>query len=997
MTPSGNASDYVYTWRNVTDDTPLGSTPPVNNGPGVALVSQFGGLDGDKDYSVIAENTVLGCTSGAAQVFVPNAISLPSIKTDSIPSTNCVAIFNGSAVSNGAVSVASVDGGTTFADYNFQWSDDGLTPTPVNGTNTSVTGLEGGFLYSIHVTSKLTGCSNTHTINLPDNQIKPVIDVTKITDNVNCDEVAFGSTGQLHAVVSYNGVQLNTPGAIPLPGEYTITWSTSDNGDILAGQASGTYSAVAVNATLGCTSDPDADVVLDAFVYPTITIPAPIDQTSCDPDAPNGAIQATVTDGSGSNFLHRWYLGIGTGGTELTALPGQADGTTTSLTNKASDDYTIFTRNESTGCEAISSAFIPNNITYPTFAFTSTDPVTTCGPSPNGAATPSLSGLSNLPDFNYTVFYVATFEDGSYPTDPAAIKSGVPYNYANPVFAQPPIYGNLAPGYLSALVVDNNTKCESNPVTAPIINATEDYNIIIDGSSKAGFCGGDGGGIEVTIERTDNPGAPCATCTYEWYNATPVNTTPINFFNNPPDMGGAALETLVVNEDLGSPAAPPGVGAGTYTLIVVDTDPAHLGCGNYFIETVEFTAAPVITVVETDVSKCIAPFDGQISVNVTGPSAVGYSVEIFQGNGPNGMLLTSLGIPAPQTSPLDLSASSLADGSYYVQVLDYEGDNEDCPLGSVHELKPLAFDPLINLNQIVQNTSCDPATSADGKVELTAIADPRQVAMTDFSLTAAAPLPLGLVLVRDLPDDGTSSGLISGFAPETYTLTVTDNNSGCFANAVVNIPDQPVMPTIFEAQAYDDSYCAPLSNGRIAVEQIGINTMALEPVDNYQFEWYSAPSVDPSNLLYSAVGGGATTGDIFDGTKPGWSFGPDPGAGNGNRQYYVRGRRITGDGTGCFTPLLQKDVIDVHQTPALTLTTFDNTSCLPTEGEGVIRASTDIATDPLDANVRNTGTYTYTWTPDPALGNVSGGGGLVNGAAIARTAMFDITSLTDNT
>ncbi|HEY9488794.1 MAG TPA: gliding motility-associated C-terminal domain-containing protein, partial [Chryseosolibacter sp.] len=57
---------------------------------------------------------------------------------------------------------------------------------------------------------------------------------------------------------------------------------------------------------------------------------------------------------------------------------------------------------------------------------------------------------------------------------------------------------------------------------------------------------------------------------------------------------------------------------------------------------------------------------------------------------------------------------------------------------------------------------------------------------------------------------------------------------------------------------------------------------------------------------------------------------------------------------------------------------------------------TDIADDPRDANVRNIGTYTYTWNPDPAGGNLSGGTGISNGDAIARSMAFDLMALTDN-
>ncbi|MEX2234168.1 MAG: hypothetical protein WD824_18535, partial [Cyclobacteriaceae bacterium] len=991
ITPSGLATDYKYTWRNVTDNLPLGDTPPLNGGPGVTLVNEFGGLNGNKDYSVIAENTVLGCTSGAAQVFLPNDFQLPVIETDSVPSTNCVVLYNGNPVSNGEVSVTAVDGAAPLTDYVFLWSDDGATPTPTNATATTVTNLEGGFLYSILVTSKLTGCANTHTINLPDNQIKPVVAVTKVSDNVTCDAVAFANTGELEAVVTYNGVPQNDPGVTPLPPGYVLTWSTTDNGDILSAQPAGTYSAVVVNETLGCTSDPDADVVLDVFEYPDITL-VPTDQTSCDAMNPNGALAATITTPSGT-LAYQWYEEIGIGGPTIGGLVGaQPTGTVTSITNRVSEDYTIFVRNEGTGCESIKSAFIPNNITYPTLAFTATTPVTVCGVNPNGDATTDVSGLSNLPNYNYTVYYVETFTGGTFPTDPAIIKAGSPYNYNNPAFAQPPVYGNLEPGYLSALVVDDNTKCESNPVTVSIVNATEDYKINIDGSSNAGFCGGVGGGIEVTIERSDIPGVACATCTYEWYKATPVNASPINFFNNPPDMGGAPLEILVFGDDLGMPFAPPGVGAGTYTLVVVDTDPLHLDCGNYFIETVDFAAAPIITVLETDVTKCAAPFDGEISVNVAGASLVGYSIEIFSGNGPSGGLLASVGIPIPNAAPLNVSASFLQNGQYYVQVVDYEGTNFDCPLGSVHVLDQKTFGPQIALNQILENTSCDPNTSADGKVELTATADPQHDIVanpTDFVISAIFPAPLGLVIPRDVPDDGTSSGLMNGFGPGPYTITVIDNNSGCSADAIANIPDQPVLPTIFTVDALDDSYCAPTTNGRIEVTSVGVGVP--EAPANYEFEWYTDIDVSvPANLIYSDIGGGATTGELFNGTKPGWSFGLTPGAGNGNRIYYVRGRRITGNGIGCFTQLEQKNVLVVHKTPNLTLTTFDNTSCIPGNGEGVVRAVTDIEVDPLDAGVQG-GTYTYAWNPDPAGGNAT------PAAGIARNVNFDITSLIDDT
>src|SRR5258706_15470474 len=167
----------------------------------------------------------------------------------------------------------------------------------------------------------------------------------------------------------------------------------------------------------------------------------------------------------------------------------------------------------------------------------------------------------------------------------------------------------MAPGYLTTFVVDKNTACHAVVNTVQIIDATQSYTFSINFKQNAGVCGGGGGGIDVTVERSDLPGANCATCTFTWYKAVPTNSN-INFFNNPPNMGAATplVSPLVTNEDLGfTPATPtaPGVGAGTYTLVVLDTDPTHKDCGNYKTDFVPSSTVPTIATVLTDVKDCI--------------------------------------------------------------------------------------------------------------------------------------------------------------------------------------------------------------------------------------------------------------------------------------------------------------------------------------------------------------------------------------------------------
>lgn len=996
-TNSGNIADYQYNWRNVTDNLSLGSTPPAQP---LLTNLEFGGLNGARTYAVEAENTTLGCISGEAQVFLPNALQLPVILTDSIPSTNCIP-----AKVNGQVSVSTIDGIAPSSTTNFdlRWSDDGLTPTSVAGSASDViAGLQGGFQYTIEVTNKTTGCSNTHTIPLPDDQLKPLISLTKVSDNINCDAGTFGSSGEIRATVTDNGAVQNAVLGT-LPPNYTITWSTSSIGESINSLAAGTYTATVEDTDLGCVSDPDSQVILNAFNYPAVSIPIPIDQTSCNTAAPNGSVEATFSGGPvGSTFTYNWHRGIGITGTQLSTASGQPTGTTTTLSNRDSDDYTIFVRNESTGCETIESAFVRDNITYPTISLANTQQVTTCRPVPDGAAQATIANLSALPGVSYDLYYVYTFQGGTAPSDPAVIKTSADVNnISNGSAMVPPLYNNMAPGYLSAVIVDRNTSCESNPATVQIIDATVANQISVLGTSSAAFCGGLNGGINVSVSGGVAPQ------TYEWYAGTPINNN-INFYNNLPDMStatavpGASGTVDGTAEDLGAPSLPAaGVGAGTYTLIVTDSK----GCGAYFIQNVPFVNPPDFDVLPTDITKCVAPFDGRIDVNITsGTSVSGYTIRIFSGNAPLGAPIATTG---PALSPLSHFAAALPKGQYYVEVTDVDPVNINCPLGQGVELKPVVFEPIVTTKNILPNTSCDPDNSGSGSVVLNVRADDNQdIVLTpvDFQIsgivsnTVGVPSPVGFTPNVDIPDNGTDSAPVPGFGNGPYTITVTDINSGCAADAVVNIPEQPVLPQIFTVTSLDDSYCAPISNGEVRVTAVGPGA-----IPDYRYEWYTSSDVaNPANLAYEDDGGGVTTGELFDGTKvpgwsagvpagKGWSFGATSGAGNGNRVYFVRAKRVTGTvGVGCYTQLEQKSVLDVHQTPDLSLTTFANTSCVTTAREGVIRAVTDIANDPRDPNVRNTGTYTYTWAPDPAGGNTS------PVAGIARAVSFDITELDEN-
>ena len=191
----------------------------------------------------------------------------------------------------------------------------------------------------------------------------------------------------------------------------------------------------------------------------------------------------------------------------------------------------------------------------------------------------------------------------------------------------PPAFTDLQPGFITGLVVDNNTKCESNVVSVAIPDGTAPPSITFVSNTPAGFCTtGTNGEIDVTVAGGTVP------YTFNWYKATPSNTN-INFFNNPPDMGVAApIVTTGPAEDLVAPGFVP---SDTYTLVVTD----NVGCGSYFIDNVPYVGSPaILATLVKDNEKCdtaLGPLgapvtpDGSIDVDVTGVSLSRYTVNVY--------------------------------------------------------------------------------------------------------------------------------------------------------------------------------------------------------------------------------------------------------------------------------------------------------------------------------------------------------------------------------
>jgi hypothetical protein len=906
------------------------------NGTGAILANQraetidnLSGLQNGVFVSATATMTDLGCTSDFEAIEIQNGIVIPALTPSAVGSQNCTNTTPAGAP-DGSVNVSALPADT----YDFDWYSGnvvGAAGTEINSANSaSVNGLQGGgnAYFTVLVTSQTTLCSSSATVLVTDDSQIPVLSPLTPTNNPNCPAFPDGTVNNPAGQVAFTGLTYKgAPIASPYTG-FTFIWTGTGapaagaNIPQLTGKPAGLYSLQVQHDVSKCLSDPVPATIIDALVYPDIDN-AIVEQTSCDVNNPNGSITATVGGGT-AGFQFAWFRGIGTSGA------GVSETSEGFIEDLNSDDYTVRVHNTTTACTSVESLFLPDLITFPELDWMNVLPLTRCDV-PNGEATPAVTNASG----SFTIFTVVTPEDGTYPIDPTVILStGSPQTDLSKV-------DNLSPGFVTGVVRNETTKCLSNPETVEIGNNIDQVAYSIDARAEASDCDPlVGGGISVSITGGVGPAFE-----YRWYKATPVNTNPdINFYNNPPDMGSAAVvNSDISDEDLGRPDAPGiegvnGFQAGVYTLVINDLGN---GCGTYFIDAIPLITSPSITVSKGPNTKCVNP-DGFVQIDLTTVAAGPYQLNLYSGNGNTGTLLGTASGADPS-----LLVNSLPEGNYFIELVDNTVGaggvlvNAACPIGEGTFVVKQTYDPIVSLTLKEANTSCDPSTAADGEVDIVIIPHSQNPPAHTFEIFDISPAPLGFAQIDNVA--GNSINTVTGFGPTGYTVSARDEVSLCEGQGFITIPDQPVVPEILTVASTPDTYCFPLSNG-----QITITAVSPGAVNEYDYSWSDDPTL--GSILF-----GPDPSPTYDNTKDGWKTGTVAGLGNGDHTYYVRGIKNTGDGVGCPTPIVMAVVNDAHVTPVLSLSSTPDTSC-EGDGEGsvTVLASTNSA-DPLVMNA----TYTY--------------------------------------
>jgi gliding motility-associated-like protein len=330
---SGNQPNYSYTWTAPGGGAILSgqSTPTVN-------------VSGNGTYSVTVMNPANGCTTVAAISTSINTVqAVPNVSTGG--SVNCI---------SNSITLSSSTGGVTYT-----WVPPG--GSSVTSPNNANTNANGSGVYTLNVTNTTNGCINSNTIAAVVQTAQPSANISS-SPTITC----------LNPTVTVNGG--------PASG-VTYTWTGpgvvgSPNGQNVSVNATGVYSLAVTSNSNGCVSASAATVnIVSSLASPTIAMGA--NQTlPCNPSS----VQITSTVSPGTATMVWTGPGVCAGANSATA------------TACAAGVYTLTATNPGNGCSAASTMTVNpavgltvsiSNTGTITCNTTTVQVIVTASPSPN--------------------------------------------------------------------------------------------------------------------------------------------------------------------------------------------------------------------------------------------------------------------------------------------------------------------------------------------------------------------------------------------------------------------------------------------------------------------------------------------------------------------------------------------------------------------------------------------------------------------------------------
>ncbi|MFZ2905802.1 MAG: gliding motility-associated C-terminal domain-containing protein [Cyclobacteriaceae bacterium] len=774
-----NTADYNFYWFDGVTAGPIASadfTGPIYSG----IVNG--------PYTVFALHKTANCSTDTAQVSVSPAPGILPVITINVLSnqTSC-------NPPNGQLE-AIVQGGNSG--YSFEWFD------PITGSLGITTSIASNLVqgnYTVQVTRN--GCTATQNAQVLD--FAPDPDVNAVaTPVVNCQNP---NSGTVSATALLSGV--------PQPAaDYTFDWYFYDNGTATRGSILppihgsgptrtglpiGFYEVVVTNNASQCSSTPPITIeITDNTIQPTVTITELAPQTSCDPNNPNGRLEAIVSIGGvpqpATGFTFEWFVGQNTLPANAHANVSGTNGSIAEGVKGGGQSYTVKVTTPDQ-CSATDDAVVTEILNIP---------VVTLISNPNGICDPALASS------NFTGSVTATVTFGGVPVvlpDPnytfqwfnGTQAIGAPRAETTPSITL------LDSGFYTVVVTRTDLGCASTPETEEVTNTTI-LPVIAANANGSTNCDPLLANGSVQVTAVDGV-PPTATYNVEWHR------------------GNSIAGYLIANAAV-SPDTLQGAVGRFYTALVTNTID---GCQNTTtVEVPDAKIIPVISLNPTPNGICNpaltnppAQFSGRVDATVN--NQVG-AIGDYQFTWTDEETSTTItGVTGPSLTNRD--------SSYYTAVVEH------LPTGCLSnpvtvEVTPLMVLPVITADANA-STNCAPSL-VNGGVQVTDVDG--NIPPSNYLYEWHRGTTLAGYLIAN---SAISPDTLQGAAGRFYTVLVTDRADGCQSTATVEVPDDRQLPLI-TLSSNDNTICSGVPNGIASLATLvdrGVNVPS--PFTGYTFAW----------------------------------------------------------------------------------------------------------------------------------------------------------------
>lgn len=266
-----------------------------------------------------------------------------------------------------------------------------------------------------------------------------------------------------------------------------------------------------------------------------------------------------------------------------------------------------------------------------------------------------------------------------------------------------------------------------------------------------------------------------------------------------------------------------------FTVVVEDNNTGCITSDTLSLQ--EQITYPVPQATATPRTYC-STTNGTISANVAGNTA-DYTFDLYKGT-------TATGTPVAQST--DGSFSGLDSIEYTIVAINtLTGCATPGPQAFTIKVPGNTTLPLV-VPTVTDQSSCDPATP-NGAISLT--------------VDGAVATTSGYTFSWLLPSGTTSSGItLNDLAYGSYSLTVTDNTSGCDTTLIIPVANDILENAPLTLLASDVTFCDPY-NGEVRVTEVNGSATDLS---DYTFTWYEIAESGFDSTLIVGVTGPALSG-----------------------------------------------------------------------------------------------------------------------------------------